>query len=347
MTMADWRPLKGIRILDLTRMLPGATATRVLSDLGATVVKIESLLGDETRYLMPRVGEDSSAQHQYVDRDKESVRLNLKNPDDLQTALDLASGVDAVIESFRPGVADRLGVGFEALAKLRPGLVYVSLSGYGSYGARKNAAGHDLNFMGYSGLGDGAPSNVLVGDVSGGMLAATAIASGVLQARAGADAVHIDLALADAALFAGGMRLAADFASVETGAASDPLLDGNIPCYRTYAASDGQLIAVGAIEEKFWKRVVDALGHPEWFERQQDPDLVPEVSAAFATRSRAEWMAELEGDDTCVTPVLQPGDVLTDPHIQTRASVIRRTTPAGDLWQVASPFRDITPSESK
>lgn len=332
-------PLQGITVLDLSRMLPGATATLLLSDLGATVYKIEHLAGDDMRLLEPRIGTDSSAQHSYVDRGKHSIRVDLKTDDGLRTVHDLARESDIVIEGFRPGVADRIGVGYDTLRAIRPEIVYLSLTGYGQTGPRAQHAGHDLNFLAYAGLQGEEVAAVQHADVTGGALAAVGLLAGVIQARATGVGAHLDLALADAALFFGGFQLAERMGSSALERPIVTPLDGRYPCYQVYTASDGLEVAVGAIEPKFWARVVELLDRPNWFDRQEDPALIAEFAALIASHPGAHWRGLLEGPDTCVTVVRSAGELIDDEHLAARGSLTFLDTEDGRLPQVAGPIR--------
>jgi alpha-methylacyl-CoA racemase len=338
-----WKPLTGVTILDLTRMLPGGTATLMLADLGATVLKIEHPDGgDATRGLSPNAGPDSSAQHQYLDRGKTSIRADFKRRDDLERVLALVPQVDAVIESFRPGVADRLGLGFSSLVAVRPGLVYVSLTGYGQSGPRATSAGHDLNFVGYAGaIADGLPTT-LQADVAGGLLAALAIVAGIHSARATGEPAHIDIALADGALIVGGQQIVENVAGVTLGVPVVTPLAGTHPCYGVYRTADGGRIAIAAIETKFWKRVCELIAKPEWVDRQNDATLIPEFAALIATASLAHWTELLERDDTCVSAVRDMTEVLDDEQFLARGALAQFDSPVGPLWQPASPFHEIS-----
>ena len=342
MAIYGWRPLEGVTVVDFTRMAPGGTATLLLADLGATVYKVEHPVGgDDTRHLKPQVGSDSSAQHQYMDRGKRSVRADLKDAADLARVRSMIEGADAVIESFRPGVADRLGIGFDALTADNPSLVYVSLSGYGQFGPRAATAGHDLNFVGYAGLLEDAVPPALFADVSGGILAALAISAGVGRARQDGKPAHVDLALADAALVMGGMQLAENLAARSLDVDVETPLNGASPCYQVYACADGRSIAVAAIEPKFWARVLHLLDRKEWLSRQHDATLIPAFAALIASAPQAHWTALLAEEDTCVTPVMDAGDLTADPHVLERGSLRTHDSAAGPLWQVASPFHDL------
>ena len=337
-----WRPLSDLTVVDLTRMVPGGTATLLLADLGARVIKIENPLGgDETRSLEPRVGVDSSAQHQYMDRGKTSIRTDLKTTRGRQQVLDLIAGADAVIESFRPGVAERLGIGFTAAVEVKSDVVYLSLSGYGQHGPRSEFAGHDLDFMAYAGLVDDVPIT-LQADVAGGMIAALGILAGVSQVRRSGQPVHLDLALSDAALMMGGLQLSERLAAHTMGVKVATPLDGNSPCYQVYSCADSRQLAVAAIETKFWTTIVNALGRPEWQSRQHDPSLIAELAAVFAAQPRAHWTSRLEAAGTCVAPVADIAELLADPQVAARGSLIAVASDAGPLWQVAPPLRDIS-----
>ncbi|MDR5699750.1 CaiB/BaiF CoA transferase family protein [Agromyces aerolatus] len=333
-----WRPLDGLVVLDLSRMLPGGTATLLLADLGATVHKVEHPSGDDTRRLRPAIGDDSSAQHQYLDRGKRSHRIDLKTAEGREQVVELARSADAVIESFRPGVADRLGIGYRDLSAVNERLVYVSLSGYGQDGPRAQFAGHDLNFAALASLAGPTPPRAMHADVAGGMLAALAIAAGSAEARATGRGRQVDVALMDAALFTVGMPLSEEFGALALDEPVGTPLDGNSPCYRAYRCADGRYVAVAAIEPKFWRNVVALLEHPEWESRQDDPALVPELERVFLERSRDEWSRLLDAAETCVTPVRSSAELLDDPHLVHRGSLQQRATAAGPLWQVAPPF---------
>lgn len=334
----DWRPLEGVTILDLSRMLPGGTATLLLADLGATVHKVEHPNGDETRHLQPSVGGDSSVQHQYLDRGKCSHLIDLKTPEGVAQVLELARTADAVIESFRPGVAAKLGIGHADVSKVNARILYLSLSGYGQSGARAQFAGHDLNFEALASLAGITPPRAMHADVAGGMLAALAITAGVAHSRATGEGRHVDLSLMDAALFTAGMPLSEEFGSISLEEPVRTPLDGKSPCYRTYECSDGRYLAVAAIESKFWLNITSLIGRPEWAWRQSDPALIPELEALFATRARNEWVELLDSEETCVTPVRASSELLGDSGLLERGSLEQRPTPAGPLWQVASPF---------
>lgn len=348
-TSAAWQPLEGTTVIDLTRMLPGGTATLLLAELGARVLKVERPGDpDATRYLEPRVGVDSSVQHQYLDRGKESITLDLRSDEGRADLLKLVRTADAVIDSFRPGVMDRLGLDAHALLTENPELVIVSLSGYGRNGPMATFAGHDLNFVGRAGLlGDGTTvPPVFSADVSGGMLAALAIAAGVAQARTRGEGSVVDLALADAALVVGGHAIAEQLGATALAKPVDTPLDGDRPCYGIYQTLDGGRLALAAVEPKFWRTTVELLGHPEWADRQFDPSLKDELRNLLASRPLAHWTHLLERPDTCVTAVNSIAALARDAQVAARGALVDHPSAAGPLPQVASPFHGRTPRDS-
>ncbi len=269
--------LSGIRIVDFSRLLPGAALTQLLADMGADVIKIERPgAGDDIRRAGPEMN-GSSAVHLFLDRGKRSVALDLKTASGVAAAVRIAATADAVVESFRPGAADQLGLSYEALSEHNPKLVYVSLNGYGDTGPRSLAAGHDLNYCAYAGILDFSgweqdgprPSGAQVADVTGGTLGAVGLLAAVLSASRTGRGARISVALADAALWTVGIHVSAFLAGGPQGSRSGDL-NGGLPCYDVYECADGRYIAVGALEPKFWQALVHGLNRPDLAERQYD-----------------------------------------------------------------------------
>ena len=337
-------PLAGIRILDLTRLLPGPVATLHLADLGAEVIKIEDpQVGDYARTLGTGTGGDS-AYFRMINRNKQGLRLDLKQPAGVEVFLRLARTADVVVESFRPGVMDKLGIGYAAVAAVNPKIAYCSISGYGQDGPYRDLAGHDINYLGYAGVldqigragGDPAIPNFQIADLLGGALtAAMGILSAVLDAQRSGQGRHIDVSMTDSVLahtYFAMLRLNDAGRSAPRG--SD-LLSGGLPCYATYRCADGRHMAVGALEGKFWKICCATLERPEWVARQWDAGLRDEMAALFATRSRDDWAARFAAVDCCVTPILSPEEALDNAQIAARGMVLRD---AG-LTQFAPPLK--------
>jgi alpha-methylacyl-CoA racemase len=337
-------PLDGIRVLDLTRLLPGPVATLHLADLGAEVIKIEDpQVGDYARTLGTGEGADS-AYFRMINRNKQGLRLDLKKPEGVEVFRRLASAADVIVESFRPGVMDKLGVGYAVIAALNPRIAYCSISGYGQDGPYKDLAGHDINYLGYAGVldqigcegGDPAIPNFQIADLLGGALtAAMGILAAVIDAQRTGKGRYVDVSMTDSVLahtYFTMLRLNDSGHSLSRGA---DLLAGGLPCYGAYRCADGRHMAVGALEGKFWKICCEALGRPEWVGRQWDASLRAEVAAVFATRPRDDWANRFAAVDCCVTPILTPEEALANEQIAARGMVLRDD----GLTQFAPPLK--------
>ncbi|MCG2576091.1 CoA transferase [Dechloromonas sp. XY25] len=337
-------PLAGIRILDLTRLLPGPVATLHLADLGADVIKIEDpQLGDYARTLGTGQGEDS-AYFRMINRNKQGLVLDLKKPEGVEVFLRLAASADVVVESFRPGVVDKLGIGYETVRALNPKITYCSISGYGQDGPYKHLAGHDINYLGYAGVLDQigiegsqpAIPNFQIADLLGGALtAAMGILASVVEAQRSGQGRYVDVSMTDSVLahtYFAMLRLNDAGASAPRGT---DLLTGGLPCYATYRCADGKYMAVGALEGKFWQICCSVLERPKWIARQWDAGLRAEMSALFATRDRDDWAARFAASDCCVTPVLAPEEALHNEQLAARGMIMRRD----GLTQFAPPLK--------
>ncbi len=343
------KPLAGLRVLDLTRLLPGPVATLHLADLGADVVKIEDTgAGDYARSMGARPGE-TSAFFKLVNRNKRALRLDLKQPEGVAVFRRLTLSADVLVEGFRPGVMDKLGIGYESLAEINPRLVFCSISGYGQDGPYAQRAGHDINYIGYAGVldqigaADGPPvvPNFQIGDLLGGALAPlVGLLAAVIDARATGRGRHVDVAMTDAVLAHAVFPLAGLLARLAPPPRGADLLSGGVPCYGVYATADGRHMAVGALEQKFWERLCDTLARP---------DLKPfhlafgakgekakgELAAVFAGRTQAEWAGVFDRVDCCVTPVLTIAEALENEQLQARGMVVE----ADGMPQLAPPYK--------
>lgn len=328
-------PLAGVRVLDLTRLLPGPLATQHLADYGAEVIKVEDTgAGDYARTMGAMAGE-SSYFYQVVNRNKKSLRLDLKAAEGRALFLRLVESADAVIEGFRPGVMDRLGLGYAALSAINPRLVMCSITGYGQTGPYAQRAGHDINYIGYAGVLDqigtagGAPTvpNLQIGDLLGGTMAAVVgVLVALLEARASGRGRHVDVAMTDAALAHAIFPLVDVLAHGAVGARGEALLTGGAPCYGVYQTADGRYMAVGALEEKFWFQLCDTLGcgglKPAHLDTGEEGARARDtLSAIFRSRSQQEWTSLFDGVDCCVTPVLRLEESLDNPQVQARGMV--------------------------
>lgn len=266
------KPLAGLRVLDLTRLLPGPVATLHLADLGADVIKIEDTgPGDYARSMGARQGE-TSAFFRLINRNKRALRLDLKKAEGVAVFQRLTLSADVVIEGFRPGVMDKLGIGYTALSALNPRLVFCSISGYGQTGPYAQRAGHDINYIGYAGVLDQigeagrAPAvpNFQIGDLLGGALTPlVGLLAAVIDARATGRGRQVDVAMTDAVLAHAIFPLTGMLARRAPPPRGADLLSGGVPCYGVYATADGRYMAVGALEWKFWELLCDTLGRPD------------------------------------------------------------------------------------
>jgi crotonobetainyl-CoA:carnitine CoA-transferase CaiB-like acyl-CoA transferase len=344
-------PLDGVVVLDLSRLLPGPYATQVLADLGARVIKVEEPRGgDYLRYTPPLVG-DHSAMFLALNRGKQSVALDLKLPADVETFKALVKCCHVVVESFRPGVMDKLGVGYPALKAVNPRVVMCSISGYGQQGPDAHRAGHDLNYMARAGvLGYGAPGNqpaVQVADIGGGSLWALVHVLAALRA-AERDGVgsHLDVSMTDGAWSFLTMSLAGATAAQEPLKPAADTLNGGVPCYRSYVSSDGVTVAVGALEPKFWSVLCAALERPDLEDTgldsgPQGQKTVKELARIFRSRTAAEWRVFLDRVDCCVEVANAPGTAhLEDRTLKGRGLMVRVKQPgSGEVELPATPLK--------
>jgi alpha-methylacyl-CoA racemase len=336
-------PLDGIRVLDLTRLLPGGFCSLLLSDFGADVIKVEDTgAGDYLRAWPPHYEgvEDSakSALFLALNRGKRSIRLDLKSSEGREAFLRAAREADVVLESFRPGVLDRLGVGYEQLREVNPGIVYCAISGYGQDGPNRDRPGHDMNYLGLVGLlaltgeRDGPPIQAAgqIADIGGGALMA---AFGILAAlrerdRSGQGQV-VDVSMAHGAMSWLAMVVARYFAEGVTPHRGDLELAGAIVCYRPYRCADGW-VTLGALEPKFWQQWCRGVGREDLVEHQfESPGSRAhrEVEAIFAQRTREEWRAFASEQDCCLEPVLELDEALDSELVRARGMVVELDQP--------------------
>ncbi len=348
----DARTLDGIRVLDLSRLLPGPFLTMVLADLGADVVKVEDpRVGDYLRQIPPAV-DGISGRFLVLNRGKRSLALDLKAESGRAAFLRLVEKADVVVESFRPGVMDRLGVGWKELSAKNPRLVLCSISGYGQTGPYAPRAGHDLNYIGLAGVlamtgGAGAPAmpGVQIADLAGGALWGL---SGVLAALLGRErsghGTHVDIAMCEGSLALLAAELGSVAAGGETPTRGSATLNGGLACYGVYRTSDGRYISVGALEPKFWLAFNKAIGRKsdmsELIASPKIQDRVrEEVQAVIASKTRDEWAAVFAAHDCCAEPVLEMDEILHHPLHEAREVFSRAPGPGGsEVMQVRSPL---------
>jgi crotonobetainyl-CoA:carnitine CoA-transferase CaiB-like acyl-CoA transferase len=338
--------LAGLKVLDLSRLLPGGFCSLLLADFGADVLKVEDTgMGDYIRWSPPyHEGADDSAKSALflsLNRGKRSIRLNLKEEAGREVLLRLARDHDVLLESFRPGVMERLGVGYERLREENPGLVYCAITGYGQDGPYTGRSGHDTNYLGLNGLlgltgdPDGPPvqSAGQIADLGGGaLMAAFGILAALRERERSGEGQLVDVSMFDGSLAWLAMQAARYLADGESPRRGSLELAGGLICYRPYRCSDGW-VALGALEPKFWQAWCRGAGREDLIEKQFEKpgsEAHAEVERVFAERTRAEWHAFAEQHDCCLEPVQGLDEALASELVRAREMVVRVQQPGTD-----------------
>jgi len=338
--------LDGLRVLDLTRLLPGGFCSLLLADFGADVIKVEDTgLGDYVRWAPPHYkGAEQSASSALflsLNRGKRSIRVDLKSAAGKDVLLRLVRDADVLLESFRPGVLDRLGVGYERLRAENPGLVYCAITGYGQDGPNRDRPGHDINYLGLNGIlglsgeADGPPvsSAAQIADLGGGALMAVAGILMALQERTSSGEGQ----LVDCSMFDGSLSFLAMLAGEVLADGSTPhrgelRLAGGIVCYRTYECADGY-VALGALEPKFWAEFCRGVGREDLLDRAFDPPgsaAHRALSDIFAARTREQWRGFAAEHECCLEPVLGLDEALGSEQVAARDMVVELAQPGAE-----------------
>ncbi|MCB8942301.1 MAG: CoA transferase [Ardenticatenaceae bacterium] len=350
-------PLSTLKILDFSTLLPGPFATMMLADMGAQVLRVEAPNRPDMVRLMPPFDEEGhSSWHALLNRSKRSLALDLKKPGATAVIKRLVreGGYDIVLEQFRPGVMDRLGVGYEALTAVNPSLIYCSITGYGQTGPYKDRAGHDLNYLALAGVmshtgrraGGPQPPGVQVADVGGGSLGAvTGILAAVIHRLATGEGQMVDISMFDMSV------------AWHSHVVSAYLVGGTMPDYESwglngggfydcYGTKDGRYLSVGSLEPQFWRGFCTAMGRPDLVERGfeavpgQMEALKAEIGAVLREKTLAEWTAVFAEYDVCVEPVLTVPEMLQHPQTQARGMVVEVEMGNGRFQpQIASPYK--------
>ena len=315
-------PLQDIRVLDMSRLLPGPFCTRLFADMGADVIKIEEpVKGDYSRDFVPRRG-DFACWFMEVNRNKKSVALDLKNEEDRRLFLELAKTAQVVVESYRPGVMKKLGVDFETVKQVNPKIVYCSITGYGKQGPLVKQADHDIGYQSLAGLislsgeKDGKPSipGVLAADMQASAMAGMSILAALHHAERTGEGQEISLSLFDTCLALVPGVSATYFGNGFVNMRGNNWLSGANPNYNVYRTKDGRYMSVGCLEEKFWKNLCGVLERPDLIPVIQDetkyPWLKDELTAIIATKTMEEWVELAKGSDSCFAPVLNYDEAL-------------------------------------
>jgi crotonobetainyl-CoA:carnitine CoA-transferase CaiB-like acyl-CoA transferase len=342
------QPLTGLRVLDFTTLLPGPLATLMLAEAGAEVTKIERPGGEEMRRAAP-AWEGESAPFVLLNRGKRALFLDLKAEPDRKRLQPLLQQADVLVEQFRPGVMVRLNLGYEAVRKINPRIVYCSISGYGQTGPRSQEAGHDINYIGRTGLLALQPGPAdrpvvppaLVADIGGGTFPALInILLALRQRELTGEGCHLDVAMTDAMFTFAWHALAEGFAAGRFPPAGESRLVGASPRYQLYPTRDGRLVACGALEQHFWLAFARAIDLPEPFvDDSRDPAATrAEVARIVAGRTAAEWQPLLAAADCCATVVASLEEAVRDPHFVERGLFERRIASASGKTLPALPL---------
>lgn len=334
-------PLDGITVLDLASVGPATRTSRWLADFGARVIKVGPPPSRSGVQIVPPFY--AYGGHRGMER----VLLDLKAPAGKAAFLKLAEAADVVIESFRPGVVDRLGIGYADVSALNPGVVYCSTTGYGQTGPKSQWAGHDINYLAVGGYldcsgrgadgGPALPGATVADSAAGGMHAVMSILAAIVGRSATGEGQHLDVAVADGVVAL--MSLYVD-EYLATGAVPGPghnILTGRYACYEVYPAADGEWLAVGAIEPHFYANLCKALGCDQWLAHQLDDAVQDDIRAsfreAFATKDRDEWVDLLGPANTCVSAVATVPDLVEDEHFRDRDVIVTAHRPDADAFE--------------
>jgi len=343
-------PLTGVNVVDLSRLAPGPYASMLLGDLGADVLLVEAPSGAIQG--MGGGGDDQAAQrrraHNALARNKRSIVVNLKTDEGRALVHELAKDADVFLEGFRPGVVDRLGVGYEAIAETNPRIVYCSLSGYGQTGPYSQMVGHDINYISVGGslgmIGRGPeqlaiPQNTIADFAGGGLMSAFAIVSALHGRQQTGRGQYVDMAMSDGVTY-----LLASQASGVLGGGAAPVpgqagLAGGSPHYDAYRCADGKFISLGSLEPQFWAALCEVSGRPDMADKEFDAashaEFKVHLTDMFRTKTRDEWFAELRDIELCVAPVLAVDEVFENEHALARQMVVEVEDPhVGTVRQV-------------
>ena len=329
-------PLANLKILDFSTLLPGPYATMMLADMGAEVLRVEAPDRVDLAKVMPPFDGKFSTTFSYLGRGKRTLQLNLKQPESVERVKQLVQDYDIVVEQFRPGVMDRLGIGYEVLKAINPKLIYCAITGYGQTGPYKDRAGHDINYLAISGVASHCgradsgppPMGIQIADVAGGSHhAVMGILAAVIKRQETGEGAFIDISMTDAAFALNAMAGAAALAGGQPQKPESGMLNGGT-FYDYYQTRDGRWLSVGSLEPQFSSRLCDTLGLGELksYALSQKPEHQQELKAAIkqkiAARSLAEWQEVFAEVDACVEPVLTIEEAAEHPQLKARGMVV-------------------------
>ena len=347
-------PLTGLKMLDLSRLLPGPYCSLLLADLGMDVLKIEDPeLGDYSRK-MGYVRNQDSAFFLALNRNKKSMKLNLKVKEGKEIFYKLIESYDILLESFRPGVMDSLGIGYSELKRRNPRIIFCSLSGYGQDGPYRERSGHDINYIGLGGVleltgskeGPPVPPVVQIADIgAGGMMAAIAILASLVHREKTGEGQFLDISMLDGVISWLSMHAGKYFMDGELPERGKMQLTGRYACYQVYPTKDGRYMSLGALEPKFWKNFCEAIKRPDlilkqYIEGVDQERMIEEVKKIFKTKTQREWVDFFKEVDACCEPILTLEEVFQHPQVLQRKMVVECNHPIeGKIRQLGSPIK--------
>ena len=358
-------PLENITILDLSRMLPGPYCTMILSDLGANVIRIENP-NDPMSNLPPYFQKDKyrlSAFNAVLMRNKKSITLNLKTEKAKEIFYELVKRADVVMDTFRPKVMEKLKVDYKTLSSINPSIVCCSMTGYGQNGPYEQKAGHDINYIGISGILDATRERAIFGkedherppivpglspaDIGGALVSAIGILGALFEREQNPErkGQYVDISMTDSVFFFQPLVAAAKFVRDQLGKTGWGSGGGGAPFYSVYKTKDHKYLAVGAIEPKFWNALCKGLGRDDlkgkqWAQGKGKERVFNEVQKEFLTKTQKEWLEVFENYDTCISPVLNYAEACEDPQILAREMIVKMEHPVlGEIQNLASPIK--------
>jgi len=347
-------PLSGFKMLDFSSLLPGAYCSLHLSDLGMEVLKIEKPIKEGLEGKGGPVRNEDKGHFFALNRNKKSMTLNLKVEEGKEIFYRLVDSYDIVLETFRPGVMDRLGIGYAELKKRNPRVIFCSLSGYGQYGPYRERSGHDVNYialggiLGLTGMRNGTPviPGVQIADIGGGaLMAAIAILAAVIHRQKTGEGQFLDIAMLDGVISWLSIHVGRYFADGALPKRGEMLLNGGYACYQVYRAKDGRHMSLGALEEKFWKNFCEAIGRRDFIRKQfaegeEQLLLIEEIRKVFKARTQKEWVEFLKDVDACCEPVLTLEEVFDHPQALHRQMATEVKHPVeGWIEQIGNPIK--------
>jgi len=347
-------PLEGIRIIDFTRLYPGPFGTQLLGDMGAEVIKVEDKNSPDYIRFFPPKFKDEGAGYIAVNRNKKSFALDTRSDEGIELFLKLAEKSDVVVEQFRPGIMDKMGLGYETAKKRNERIIYASITGFGQTGPYAQVPGHDMNYMGLAGISDvigpkdGPPviPGIQIADVAGGGLMSVI---GILAALAARERTgvgqHVDISMFDGVLPFIGMIYANYLAGGGMPERGNTFLSGALVCYNIYETKDNKYITLGALEYKFWKRVCELIERPQYTDKQyaegeERDEIHKDLTELFQTKTRDEWLEIFRGEESMTDGVLTIDEVEKDPHAIAREMIVEMDHPtAGKIKGIGIPLK--------